>query len=627
MTTKSQGPMDKVKEDECHPTHSIEWCWSNKRPNIITCKKAGTVEDLLKRSSQFRETAEKQKDKELVIVRDGKAISSHFPCSLIKDERLTLKYVKAKDKPKKTVKFSVPSGELVMFHVSVKGGKNVVRILRNPALKDKVREVTVYAYKGEKVKNALRRDGRFLNIIFKRTCALANISTEVNTEMSNLVDGLEGKTFQIIMLNKSSPPESLSPTHDYSESQEFPTDESFSQQLTTIKTVNEDVPTEDPQTNRDTAAGSLFQEIPRSQIMQKNLSSQFRDLVKTIKTPASKLSRIQNLFRVEYGQNAQMCREVKTMKRLMDLSDSVCQVRVNGSARGSGFLLFGKFVLTNGHVVKDVYNENQRHLDEKVTVHFSFESLEEVEGGREEVEEIVGFEHQPDVLGGDWTLLRLRAQQALPDGLLAHSGFLPQSGGICIIGHPDGGVKKIDPCLIVKHENRNQVVEKHYNENQGQINLITSRFFEGVAQSVQQNQQVLTYESCFYFGSSGSPVFDQNCRVVAMHTGGFIYQTSLGENQSVIEFGHPLPVVIERIIVQAEEKERFDVFKEFIEHSGAQQQNVIAFLKKLIESRNLPRLRNAVNDAVSSSVTAEDENLEFLELVFPKHETVPMEIN
>uniref|UniRef100_A0A672HFG7 Serine protease n=1 Tax=Salarias fasciatus TaxID=181472 RepID=A0A672HFG7_SALFA len=506
----------------------------NKRPNIITCKKAGTVEDLLKRSSQFRETAEKQKDKELVIVRDGKAISSHFPCSLIKDERLTLKYVKAKDKPKKTVKFSVPSGELVMFHVSVKGGKNVVRILRNPALKDKVREVTVYAYKGEKVKNALRRDGRFLNIIFKRTCALANISTEVNTEMSNLVDGLEGKTFQIIMLNKSN------------------------------------VPTEDPQTNRDTAAGSLFQEIPRSQIMQKNLSSQFRDLVKTIKTPASKLSRIQNLFRVEYGQNAQMCREVKTMKRLMDLSDSVCQVRVNGSARGSGFLLFGKFVLTNGHVVKDVYNENQRHLDEKVTVHFSFESLEEVEGGREEVEEIVGFEHQPDVLGGDWTLLRLRAQQALPDGLLAHSGFLPQSGGICIIGHPDGGVKKIDPCLIVKHENRNQVVEKHYNENQGQINLITSRFFEGVAQSVQQNQQVLTYESCFYFGSSGSPVFDQNCRVVAMHTGGFIYQTSLGENQSVIEFGHPLPVVIERIIVQAEEKERFDVFKEFIEHSGAQ---------------------------------------------------------
>uniref|UniRef100_A0A672HFI7 Serine protease n=1 Tax=Salarias fasciatus TaxID=181472 RepID=A0A672HFI7_SALFA len=446
------------------------------------------------RSSQFRETAEKQKDKELVIVRDGKAISSHFPCSLIKDERLTLKYVKAKDKPKKTVKFSVPSGELVMFHVSVKGGKNVVRILRNPALKDKVREVTVYAYKGEKVKNALRRDGRFLNIIFKRTCALANISTEVNTEMSNLVDGLEGKTFQIIMLNKSSPPESLSPTHDYSESQEFPTDE----------------------------------KIPRSQIMQKNLSSQFRDLVKTIKTPASK--------------------EVKTMKRLMDLSDSVCQVRVNGSARGSGFLLFGKFVLTNGHVVKDVYNENQRHLDEKVTVHFSFESLEEVEGGREEVEEIVGFEHQPDVLGGDWTLLRLRAQQALPDGLLAHSGFLPQSGGICIIGHPDGGVKKIDPCLIVKHENRNQVVEKHYNENQGQINLITSRFFEGVAQSVQQNQQVLTYESCFYFGSSGSPVFDQNCRVVAMHTGGFIYQTSLGENQSVIEFGHPLPVVIERII-------------------------------------------------------------------------------
>uniref|UniRef100_A0A672HF86 Serine protease n=1 Tax=Salarias fasciatus TaxID=181472 RepID=A0A672HF86_SALFA len=460
---KLKGRVIKL-EDEHHPTHSIEWCWSDKRPTTITCNKAGTVEDLLKQSSQFRETVEKLKHKELVIVRDGKAISSHFPCSLIKNERLTVKYVKATDKPKKAVSFSArlprkaPTRELVMFHVLAKGGKNVVRIMRNPALKTKVQEVTVYAYKGEKVKYALRRDGRFLNTIFKKTCAL-----------------------------------------DF-------------------------------------------------------------NLVKTKKTPASKLSRIQNLFRVEYGQNAQMCREVKTMKRLMDLSDSVCQVRVNGSARGSGFLLFGKFVLTNGHVVKDVYNENQRHLDEKVTVHFSFESLEEVEGGQEEVEEIVGFEYQPDVSGCDWALLRLRTQRALPDGLLAHSGFLPQSGGICIIGHPDGGVKKIDPCLIVKHENHNQVVEKHYNENQGQIHLITSRFFEGVAQSVQQNQQVLTYESCFYFGSSGSPVFDQHCKVVAMHSGGYAYRSSQGQTQSVIEFGYPLSVVIERMIVQAVETERFDVF-------------------------------------------------------------------
>ncbi|XP_029957276.1 protein FAM111A-like [Salarias fasciatus] len=601
-------------EDEHHPTHSIEWCWSDKRPTTITCNKAGTVEDLLKQSSQFRETVEKLKHKELVIVRDGKAISSHFPCSLIKNERLTVKYVKATDKPKKAVSFSArlprkaPTRELVMFHVLAKGGKNVVRIMRNPALKTKVQEVTVYAYKGEKVKYALRRDGRFLNTIFKKTCALANISTEVNTEMSNLVDGLEGKTFQIIMLNKSSPPESQPIGEDFSESQRSDFEE--------------------PQTNSDTQPRSLCHEIPRSEMMQKNLSSQFRDLVKTKKTPASKLSRIQNLFRVEYGQNAQMCREVKTMKRLMDLSDSVCQVRVNGSARGSGFLLFGKFVLTNGHVVKDVYNENQRHLDEKVTVHFSFESLEEVEGGQEEVEEIVGFEYQPDVSGCDWALLRLRTQRALPDGLLAHSGFLPQSGGICIIGHPDGGVKKIDPCLIVKHENHNQVVEKHYNENQGQIHLITSRFFEGVAQSVQQNQQVLTYESCFYFGSSGSPVFDQHCKVVAMHSGGYAYRSSQGQTQSVIEFGYPLSVVIERMIVQAVETERFDVLKEYMACGCAQQQTIMACMKKLIESRNLARLRNAVNNAVSSSVTVEDESLKvFFELVLQKDETVPMEIN
>ncbi|XP_063340733.1 serine protease FAM111A-like [Pelmatolapia mariae] len=202
-----------AKEEEPHLTHSFEWSY---RKNIYThtCNQAQTIEDCLKKSPKFKAAAEKQEGKELVIVRSGKAIASHFPCRVIKNERLTLKFVKAVEKPKKPVSGSGypckkrQSSKPVIFHVMARGGKNVVRILKNPELRKDMQEITVYAYEGEKVKQALRRDGRFLNTMFKKNCVLFNMRTEVNTEMCNLVDDLADETFKIKLLDKSDPPES-----------------------------------------------------------------------------------------------------------------------------------------------------------------------------------------------------------------------------------------------------------------------------------------------------------------------------------------------------------------------------------------------------------------------------------
>ncbi|KAK1883255.1 Protein FAM111A [Dissostichus eleginoides] len=269
------------------------------------------------------------------------------------------------------------------------------------------------------------------------------------------------------------------------------------------------------------------------------------------------------------------------MKKLMDLSNSVCHVRINGRSGGSGFLLFGKFVLTNGHVIKDIYNESERQLTEKVTVHFSYESLGQVDPGAA-VEEVVGFEFSCDVSGHtyDWALLRLCADQELPDVLLTHFSVLPQRGGICIIGHPMDAVKKIDPCLIVPREGLNQVVERHQAEySQGPIQLVTHQFFDGVKESIRQQPHILLYESCFYYGSSGSPVFDEHCNVVAMHSGGYVYPNGKDDIQSVIEYGYPLSDIMERIVIQMVQRDRFDVLKEYRDSDHAQM--VMSNLKNL----------------------------------------------
>ncbi|XP_074466326.1 uncharacterized protein LOC141752361 isoform X1 [Sebastes fasciatus] len=640
-----RNPVDK-QEEEPHTTHFFKWCVNDKKRITFTCDKAGTVENVLMRSPQFKKTAKKNNNKELVIVRDGKAISSHFPCSLIQNELLSVKYVKAVDPPKQPEsQRKGPSGDLVTFHLLPKGGDDVVEIMRNPALK-KFHELTVYAYKGEKVKQALKRDGRLLDIVFTKNCALSDKITESITEMSSLVDHLDGKTFQITLLDKSSPPASQPGSLDDANMMQTGSQRSDSdgnqdpqQQSSTTESVDDNTPKKNTKLDGNKAPEKMLCEMPNSKTMQKHLLSQFQDLVKEKKAQqGSKHISIQNLFRVDYGKNAQTCREVKTMKELMKLSDSVCQVRINESACGSGFLLFDKFVLTNGHVVRGIFNERTGDPYERVTVHFSFESLDPTESGAA-VEEVAGFEYCNDESGHkhDWALLRLSADQTLPDVLLTRFGFLPQSGGICIIGHPDGGVKKIDPCLIIPTEDFKQVVERHraenpqgvepsnpyYRENLETIQLITDHFFD-YASNDESNRQALLYESCFYCGSSGSPVFDEHCNVVAMHSGGYAYKNAKGESRSVIEFGYPLSIITERIIVQMVKNERFDVLKNYLACSYKHHQDMMTVVKKLVESRNCLAFKYAANN---SEVTNDESLKSFFDFISQREEPVPMDSN
>ncbi|XP_030009157.1 protein FAM111A-like isoform X2 [Sphaeramia orbicularis] len=628
--TAMEPQADKPKPEvvkKSHAPHTFEWTTSGKTPTTVTCSVAGTVENSLRMSPEFTKLERKnKKNKELVVWQGRKAISSHFPCSLIKPgERLTVNYVKAPEKLKQ------PSGQsgyprrglsdqYVVFNVLPKGSKNVVKILRNPAIAARAQELTVYAHKGEKVKHALKRDGRFQKTIFNKTCALADTSTDVNTEMSNLVDDLDGKTFQIILLDKSCPPDSQPGSLD------------------DTCAVQSESPPSDLNENCDPSPSSAPAEtdgkpnlndfmvcvIPGSQKICELLRSQLQNWVRTELEGKPKQS-VPRLLRAEFGKRRETSFEVKIGKTLMHLSDSVCQVRVDGSPKGSGFLLFDTFVLTNGHVLEDIFDWTTWQLYGKVTVHFSHESQGQPGVGHK-VQEVVAAEYGTDESGysRDWALLSLCPDEMLPDELLSRFTSCPPGGSIYIIGHPDGGVKKIDPCLIIPTVQRRKAVRHHRLEVEpySAIQILTPAVLKGIEREITFNGQILTYDTCFYFGSSGSPVFDKHCKVVAMHSGGYPYKTLKGKHESVIEYGYPLSDIIEQMIIQLVQREKLDVVTKYFTSKSSKHEDVLNNLKKVVDIRKYPKFKTAVNNPEIRN----NENLKtFFEFFAQTEEPEPMD--
>ena len=416
------------------------------------------------------------------------------------------------------------------------GSRNISKlVMKNPELKKIVDEVLVYGYKGQTVREALEQDGRFNDEVLQSNYILEDTKDGNLTEMSSPVDVLHDKCFgvkrdknvtkQEAKSSRTASPKGNQPAPNPSKQPNpNPSDQPTPDQS------NQPTPDQSNQpTPNKSSQVSIYQPIPNSEDLLQLLRSQFKDLVKQMKerknlTPIA----YRNLLSQEFGKSTKFCHEVRAMRKFLELGDSVCQVRIDVSAVGSGFLLFGKYILTNGHVVLD----DAKHPREKITVIFSYEEL--TDSQLMDVK-VVASELYDDAAGHkhDWALLEvcddLNAQPINAKPLLKDFGLVTERGQICIIGHPDGKVKMMDPCFTIPLSEREI--------------FVTGNYFS----PNPMDRKIHTYESCFYGGSSGSPVFDHNYKVESMHTGGF----SGGQTQDyVLEYSLPLSLIIEQIIIQ-----------------------------------------------------------------------------
>ncbi|XP_051751245.1 serine protease FAM111A isoform X6 [Ctenopharyngodon idella] len=566
-----EGPSKShVQQCDEGQSHTFNFRYKFKK-HAVACDTSKTVLDALNTNKIFKKIKKENMDKEIVIKRSKgevprAAVKTDFPCRLIeKDELLDISFIKNTgnvDTKKKTtgrLSFSNESENLVIFYIKTKGGVKVKRLTKNNELRKKVDDVCVYAFKEDKLKAALQRDGRFINVIFKKQCALREFGSEINHVMSSTVEHLDRKHFEIIVISDKNQPDSqddflsdVSP--EMNEASAADLKENVDPNQHPVNSEQEE--TKKGNTMKSTNTSAKYSKVIDSEEILGILRSQYKDLLETLKQRENlkNKSQVQTFFRAEYDKSVQSFSEVYKIKQLMRLSDSVCQIRVEGSARGTGFLLFGQFILTNAHVVREFLESPDKFYSTKsLEAAFDFERLDSKVKLVPFKKQIAAYCYITDTNKShlDFALLELDAVDEITDRpeLLRRfsSGPLP-SGGICIVGHPDGGIKKMDPCFIIEKTKLQEAADKHISENINFINVITQRSFED-KWDIYENQ--INYNSCFFHGSSGSPVFDEDCYLIGVHTGGYVYKGERGKTRSIVEYAYSMQPILDMIRAQA----------------------------------------------------------------------------
>ncbi|XP_043096799.1 serine protease FAM111A-like [Puntigrus tetrazona] len=562
-------------------SNTFNFCYKSET-HAVVCDTSKTVLDALNTNKNFRKIKKDNKGKEIVIQRrEGAvpraAVKTDFPCCLIgRNELLDITFIKNSGNVhlKKTAKRLSLSSEpkhFVIFYIKTKGGKKVRYLMKNNELRTKVEDVCVYAFKEDKLKVALRRDGRFTNAIFEKHCVLSEFRDKTIHDMSHTVEHLDGKHFEIIVRSNNNQPDSLEEVFsddsiEMEEASAADVKESAQPNQHPINTEQEETKQKKNTMKSNNASTNSPKIIPDSEEILAILRAQFKDLLETLKQRENLKNKSDTLkfFRAEYDKSVQSFSEVKKVKQLMRLSDSVCQIRVEGSPRGTGFLLFDRFILTNAHVIGE-FDPFTRKLSKTFTAVFGYEDLDAKEAKYIPVKEHVAAYYHGKINMDrylDFALLELKDVDEIADcpGLLSRYTHAPppNRGGICIVGHPGEGVKKMDPCFIIGKEHLQEAAHKHISENVNFIHVMTQ---QSLAEKWETHDNQFMYNSCFFHGSSGSPVFDENCYLVGVHTGGYAYKGENCKTRSIMEYSYSMQPVLESIIAQAKKSGRADILK------------------------------------------------------------------
>uniref|UniRef100_G3Q472 Serine protease n=1 Tax=Gasterosteus aculeatus aculeatus TaxID=481459 RepID=G3Q472_GASAC len=474
------------------------------------------------------------------------ALATHFPCSCIRDEEMiTLlsndnKVEASRDQCDQKVhskdKYSV-------FYIDTVGGKDTKskKLFINTVFKT-FKYLRVYGEKGITVEEALKRDGRFLDL---GNFELFNIKDNFHTKPKEKVDGLHEKKFKICL-----------PRAAGSQSE-----------------INDKISAVLQQRGTSVTGGNIEE-------ISKRLREQYPDLKRLMESRFSGLGSYEkalDLRREDFGKIEGTFSEVHRIMKMLELGKSVCKVIVEGKVEGTGFVLFDNFILTNAHLFIDCIEERKLTED----VYFTFDYVEPLPHAKYHYFKLADRDicYNNDDL--DYAIVQIEPrstpdQLEVPPGLLKKFGKKPANGHGCILGHPGGALKKMDPICIIEKENREQAVISSIGNHRDDW-FVLYAIKNGLKK--EPFADVVTYNSFMYHGASGSPVFDVCGRVFGLHTAGFHYEFNNSKHR-LIEFAQPVR----------------NIFKDFETRGNPYLEELFETSQVDMKMRRLERLNLPLND-------------------------------
>nr|XP_003422816.1 protein FAM111A [Loxodonta africana]XP_023397706.1 protein FAM111A [Loxodonta africana]XP_023397707.1 protein FAM111A [Loxodonta africana] len=406
------------------------------------------------------------------------------------------------------------STDCVKFYIYAIG-KETKRIVKHKRLHKKGFKLCVYAFKGETIKDALCKDGRFLSFLENDDWKLIeNLDTVLESTLP--VDDFEGKLFEVEVKKRTSPRATTSQNSE-------------SQQRHTIM-----------------LRPYIVDQYPSLERQSEKIREDFQ---KERKKKKSLLS----FHKENFGKLVINSTTMKEHKDFSHFGQSVGYISWdNNGNKGSAtcFVFRGRHVLTCRHVINLIVGEGVESskwadiISQCARVTFAYEESKDQE------KNCFFFESRFEVsdVTLDYAVLQLRENgQPVPVGLYDRISPVPLNGLLHIIGHPDGKVKSTDNCLVIPLGQREKKCQEHIQARKAEgcdphVYMYTEKSFKEIV----GNPDVITYDTTFYFGSSGSPVFDSKFSLVAMHTAGYPYKYQNGFS-SLIEFGTTMVAILHDI--------------------------------------------------------------------------------
>ncbi|XP_028406106.1 protein FAM111B-like [Dendronephthya gigantea] len=226
-----------------------------------------------------------------------------------------------------------------------------------------------------------------------------------------------------------------------------------------------------------------------------------------------------------------VARPVAFSKIICHFYDSVGYLKC-GDVNATCFLVSQDMVVTNFHVIRQIQTARESSTPNDhshIYVYFGYERPDQESRERYK---LAPLQCEGNIVYSDaFDYAFLRTEECV-EGKLTLGQFVrcnvPRSGIVSIVGHPGGKEKQEELCAILPSSHQDRMSSNDtlfmYREN-------CRRDLSGIA---------LTYDvGSMFEGSSGSPVFDMNCQIVALHSMGFQI-----ENSRLVEAGVTFNAII-----------------------------------------------------------------------------------